>query len=285
MNKTIKIKVETSKRIFCFYALLNFLGYDPEILPTNTVRKKARLFLKESLADHKEKFNKVKNLIEKKEASKEFWFPLRTWILCHGQPPEFKEVSPYWKNFMNIELGGFFEKEIKEFWKVSQLPHLWKTLRVNYAKVKEDCYYNAKKSVEGSLNYLKIKDFNFNKFVVIPNFLEEYNRGIGPKIDNVAYAILGPSKEGGFPIQRIEHEFLHSIINPITKDLLHNQVSKKELSIIREGLIHAIVLRLNKSNKKYYGRREKKLKESGNYKFVVFLKKYEEQKNSFKDFF
>ena len=290
MKKDIKIKVEISKRFFCFYALLNILGYDPEISPVNPLRRKVRIFLKSNLSKSEDSLINIKNLIKRLDINKEFWFPLRNWILCHDQPPLFKELSPYWKNFLSTQIGEKFSRELKHFWKINRLASLWKIVKNDYLKIKKQCYFNAKIATKNSLSYLRLKnkEIDFKKFIVIPNFLDEYNRGIGPKINDTAYAILGPSKSNDvFPMQRIQHEFLHSLLNPITRKLLGNRVSKSKLSFIRESLIHAMVLRTNKSNQQYYQKKLKQLKKS---KFkniettIDFLKNYEAQQKDFKTF-
>jgi len=291
IKKPFQIKVEISKRIFCFYALLNVLGYNPEIRPVNPVRRKVRAFLKNIIIKSKSDLTCLKELINQPNISKEFWFPLRTWILCHSQPPLFKELSSYWKNFIDDQIGEVFGRELKNFWRIGKLDSLWGTIENDYLKIRRQCFSNAEIAVKNSLSYLRFEDkeLNFKKFIVIPNFLDEYNRGIGPKINDAAYAILGPSKgKNIFPIQRIQHEFLHSLINPITQKMLDNRVLKPELSFIRESLIHAMVLRINKSNRKYYQKKIKILKKSkfkDIEKIIAFLKRYEIQQKNFTTFF
>jgi len=287
----IRVQIEISKRIFCFYALLNALGYDPESFPVNPVRQKVRDFLKHTLAESETELIGIKNLIKELNIGKEYYFPLRTWVLCHGEPPALKELTPYWKNFLDAKTGEQFCQELKYFYKIGKIETIWKTVKNNYQKIEKQCYATARGAVETSLDYLRFKnkEISFKKFIFIPNFLEEYNRGIGPKINDTAYAILGPSNAGDvFPIQRIEHEFLHSLINPMTKELLSDQIPWSQLSYIRESLIRAIVLRLNKSNKNYYQKKLKRLKES-EYKdidkTIEFLERYEKQQEDFKGFF
>lgn len=290
-GEKFRIKVEINKRFFCFYALLNVLGYNPEILPVNPLRRGVRIFLKHILTQSKDDLANIKKLIKQPNLSKEFWFPLRNWVICHGQPPLFKELSPYWKNFLSTQVGKEFGRELKHFWKIGQLASLWKIVKNDYLKIRKQCYFNAKIAVKKSLSYLRLgnKEINFKKFIVIPNFLDEYNRGIGPKIDGTAYAILGPSQETDvFPIQRIQHEFLHSLINPLTQKVLNDKVTKPELSLIRESLIQAIILHLNQPNQRYYRKKIKSLEKS---KFkniettIKFLENYENQKENFKTFF
>lgn len=289
IKEILQIKIEISKRIFCFYALLNVSGYNPKIYPVHPVRRKARIFLKRILAESKNDLDNFKKLMNRPDISKEFWFPLRNWILCHEQPPLFKESLPYWKNFLDVQIGEEFNQKIKNFWKTGRLSYLWGIVKNDYLKINKRCFYNAEIAVKNSLKYLRLenKKLDFKKFIVIPNFLDEYNRGIGPKINDAAYAILGPSRGiDAFPMKRIQHEFLHSLINPITQKVLGNRVSKPELSSIRELLIQAIILRINKYNVKYYQKKLKRLRES---KFKIdkvidFLENYEMQRENFETF-
>jgi len=290
-KNTIQVKIEISKRIFCFYALLNALGYDPESFSVNPVRQKVRDFLKHTLAKSETELVGIKNLIKEPNISKEYYFPLRTWVLCHGEPPTLKELTPYWKKFLDAKTGKQFCQWLNCFYKIGQVEIIWKTTRNDYQKIEKQCYAAAKGAVDMSLDYFRFKnkEIGFKEFIIIPNFLEEYGRGIGPKINDTAYAILGPSNtEDIFPIQRIEHEFLHSLINPITKEVFDDQIPWSQLSHIRESLIRAIVLRLNKSNKNYYQKKLERLKES-EYKdidkTIEFLERYEKQQKDFKAFF
>lgn len=289
-TKKLQIKIEASKRFFCFYALLNVLGYNPETLPAHPIRRKTRIFLKRALAGSENDLSDIKKMIERPDIGKEFWFPLRNWVLCHGEPPLFRESSPYWNNFLDAPTGEKFGRELKYLWKAGRLASLWATVKIAYSKAGGKCLRNTRTAVKTSLEYLHFenKKLDFEKFVVIPNFLDEYNRGIGPKIGGTAYAILGPSKGAdAFPLQRIQHEFLHSLVNPITLEILGSRISKPELSSVRELLIQAMVLRLNSSDAEYYRKKMERLKNSGFKdidKAIDFLKNYERQKDNFEAF-
>ena len=86
----MKIKIEISKRIFLFYVMLNAIGYNQKIRPIHLIRKKIRNFLKK--LSKKNDFGHTQKILNYQNLNKEFWFPFRTWILCHKQPPNFKEI-------------------------------------------------------------------------------------------------------------------------------------------------------------------------------------------------
>jgi hypothetical protein len=54
---------------------------------------------------------------------------------------------------------------------------------------------------------------NLERIVIVPNFLDAYNRGYGPKIEKTAFVIYGPLIDESFRL--IRHEFLHSIVKPL----------------------------------------------------------------------
>ena len=283
----LKKTVEISKRFFCFYALLNIAGYKPERLKINPVRTKTLSFLNKNISP--DDIEKIKKVINKKGVEKETWFPYRTYILCHGDPPKFTEKSSFWKEKIDNHSAKEFEREIKIFWKKYKINNLWLSVKKYYKNVDKKCALNTTKAINISLKYLKIAEnkLSFKEFIVIPNFLEEYNRAVGPKIDKTAYAILGPSEKGfAFPLQRIQHEFLHSIINPLIAEIYKDKIDSKKLSQLREGFVHGIVLKTNKENMKYYANKLKKL-QGMNYnidKIILFLKKLEQSNKDFKGF-
>ena len=47
--------------------------------------------------------------------------------------------------------------------------------------------------------------------VVLPNLLDAYWRGYGPRVGNISYVVMGPSEEPNLGL--IQHEALHPIIN------------------------------------------------------------------------
>lgn len=216
LMKEIKIEIEISERVFCFYALLNASGYNPE-KEVHPIREKIRSLLKPFSSQ----------TINNPELQKEYWFPLRTWVLCHDQPPLFQERHNQWKKFLEEETTKKFKQEMILFWE-EQGSSLWNEVKDDYSKLSQDCLQTSQQAVDNALEYLKI-DPGIDKFIVIPNFLEEKYRGIGPRIDRTAYALMG------YPLSlpRIQHEFLHSVINPLINEN-------------REEMVVAIARRLNK---------------------------------------
>jgi len=284
----VRVCIELSQRIFCFYALLNAGGYDPELPRVHPVRKKVRAFIEKNFPGSF--CSRVKNLLKKRGVAKEYWFPYRTWVLCHGQPPAFSELSPYWKNVLGESDARELEETMRIGWKEVGIARVWKDVEGTYRAVEGLCYRHARQAVNISNTYLRMSKGQaaFHTFTIIPNFLEEYHRGIGPMIGKTAYAILGPSSSltDRYPIQRIQHELLHPIVNPLVKNVFV-AMTMRELSVIRETIIQGIVLRSHVSDLHYVQKKCKLLHEQGIEgidAILSMLEWYEQSRESFPHF-
>ncbi len=243
----IKVKAVADKRIFCLYAALNATVYDKENAEAmHSLRLKVRDYLNSRdllLGELKQLFAKY---------PEEFYYRFRHWILSHGNPPEFKEINNFWKCNSLRDLDRFKEL-LRDFWNQSQIEKLWQEFSIEYKSAIKEAQKNGEIAVKQVTDYLNIENLNIEKLIIIPNLLDSYNIGLGPTVNKTAYAILGPS-QNGFSVPRIEHELLHSIINPLTEDF-----NKQKRSKLREYIIRAIVLRLNKDNQRYYKESKQKL--------------------------
>ncbi len=283
-SSRIKIEVEISKRFFCLYALLNLIGYDPEREEVNVIRKRTRKYLEK----HREELADFKKIVEDNNLGREYYFPLRTWVLYHGQPPQFNQINSSWKECIKSEMGKLLENKLKYLWEKTALGKYWNKINGYYIQKRAKIIKNANIAVKKSITYLRINNVGINKFVVIPNYLEEYHRGLGPKVEKTSYAMLGPQFIGEpFPVQTIQHEFLHSIINPLTKTIFFNEITGKELSKMREYIIRAILLRSNREDRLYYTTRTKRLEKIGFpkiRKIIVWLEEFEKDKIDFSQY-
>jgi len=264
----IKIKAVADKRIFCLYLALNATVYNKENAKTmHSVRLKMRDYLNNkdlSLKDLEQLFAKH---------PEEFYYRFRDWILSHSNPPEFKEINNFWKRNNPKDLDGL-EELLRNFWNQAEIEKLWEESIPKYESAIKESQKNGEIAVEQVMNYLNIDDWNIEELIIIPNLLDSYNIGLGPTINKTTYAILGPS-QNGFSAPRIEHELLHSIINPLTEDFNRQNRSK-----LREYIIRAMVLRLNKDNQKYYNSSKQQLINKGYIYINDFLDNLETFENS-----
>lgn len=284
---SIHTEIELSERMFCFYTLLNSGGYLPERGEVHPVRARVIATIQDRFTDTIA--NVVRAFLENPEKAREYWHPYRTWVLCHGQPPQFPPLSEYWKKFLGDDEGGRLGTTLKTIWSDHGIAELWEREKNEYQRAEERCRENAQHAVRLSLKYLRIStdEIPFKTFVVMPNFLDEYNRAIGPFIENTAYALMGPSPDESnpFPEERIQHEFLHSIVNPLSGEIF-SESSSREKSKLREMLIHGIVLRTHQENLDYMARKRERLsrKNMDMGAILTALAYYESSEKGFREF-
>lgn len=248
--KKIEVKAVADKRIFCLYAALNAVGYNDE---NAKAMHPVRLQVREWVAQRQPDISQLKELLN--AYPQNWYYKFRRWILNHGEPPAFEVLRDRAGQEDFSGLADFGEL-LGKFWKVADLETAWQKVLPEYQLAVDEAHKNGVKAAEQVTNYLKMADLGIDRGVIIPNLIDSYNRGIGPKVGRVAFVILGPS-DVGMSIPRIQHEMLHSIINPLT-----GSYSPKLRSRLREYLIRAAVLRMNSVNNEYYtSRREKHIRQ------------------------
>lgn len=228
----MKITAVADKRIFCLYAALNAVGYDLENKPP---MHPVRVAVREYLAGLSLDLTDLHDLFTKYESN--HYYSLRTWILCHGEPPEFPEINADWKLKVPEEID-ILNSLLSDFWAKGKLEIIWERVLPEYQKAVIDLEKLGREAVDKIVSYLKTDALGIEEFVIVPNFLESHSLGIGPTIGQTAFAILGPQSTDRFSLSRVMHEFLHSVINPLTEHL----PDTKQRSKLREYWIRAIVM-------------------------------------------
>lgn len=237
----IKVKAMADKRIFCLYAALNATVYHRE---NKKKMHPVRLRVREYLAGKDLNLDGLKQLFEK--YPQEFYYRFRDWALSHSIPPSFREINRFWRRNNPKDVKGFTDL-MRKFWTHYRMAQLWKEVSPQYERAVKEAQKNGHTALKRTVSYLQMNDLGFDEVIIIPNLLESYNTGFGPKVSRSAYVILGPS-QNGFSVTRIQHEILHSVINPLTEPI----PDKKKRSYLRECVIRAMVLRMNRENNVYY---------------------------------
>jgi hypothetical protein len=236
----IQVKTIANKCIFFLYAALNACGYDQENrLAMHPVRVKTR----EWVSAHNPDIGELRAMVEAQQ-------PKHWYLLIH----ELLGDSA------TERVTGFGEA-LDKFVQTTELEKLWQEVLPEYEVVVTQVQADGVTAAAEVERYLRMVELGVDELIIIPNLLDKYYSGIGPKIGRTAYAILGPSEDGINP-PRIQHELLHSIINPLTED-----ENPEKRSRLREYLIRAMILRLNVEDAKYYTSRRAKHLVQG-YKFL-----------------
>lgn len=267
----VPIAFEFNEEIFYLFSFLNLIGYDHENnrKGMHPLRKSVRQQLKEKI-----KINRYSLL--KKYISKKHQGQFVGWLLRKKYTP--KEIE---KAFSKRELSFFkeFDKAFKEFIEKEKENLPWDYAKNLYLQEKSIRYKKIVKELNDLAGFLNIslRLLNLDRIIIIPNFMDAYDRGYGPREARTAFIVYGPLKDEKFRL--IRHEFLHSVIDPLalknnvflekTKNFLKHSQPSKDLKkvgytnwkiIFSELLIRAIDIKttnLGKKEKKNFWNKRK----------------------------
>lgn len=250
MNK-LSIIFQLEKEVFYLFSFLNQIGYNYKNNPRgmHPLRKFIRQELKDVLKVNR--YSLLKDYLSKKHQGQ-----FVQWLLRK------KYATEALTNIYSKRDLFFFQKFDKLFQKFVNgekkiLP--WSEAKKFYIIEKKNHYRKIVKELHSLIKGLNV-DFNLldlNKVVIVPNFLDAYNWGYGPKIGKMAFIVYGPLRNGDFRL--ITHEFLHSVVHPLLsnneiflrriKELFKDTPPKAQLKkkgyddwavIIEEYLVRAI---------------------------------------------
>ncbi len=219
---TIPVFLKLEKDIFWLFTILNLIGYDDENNPAgmHPLRKKVRDTLKRTIkADGCLK--KAKGLLSKRHQSQFIEWLLRKKYI----PGELVNIYPkkeltFFNEFNKVFQGFTIHLEEKNIFP-------WLEVKKFFFQEKENYLPRIIQNLNKLMEFLNV-DFRIlalNKVFLIPNFLDAYERGYGPKIGQTSFVIYGPFRELNF--WTIRHEFLHSIVNHLILD--DKLMSKKRI--------------------------------------------------------
>lgn len=252
------VQLQADERLFTLFAALNAAGYDEE----NNERgmSEARQQMRAALAG---------------EGRGEVTSPLRaylalcrtihvsqcaTWILQRGPAPDFARAVDGWA--LNAPAFPFlgFDRALAAFYREAGIASLWQAQRPAYEA--EIARYRdlATPAVAAVFAYLKISEPPTAGVVVLPNLLDAYWRGYGPRVGDLSYVVMGPAVEPNVGL--IQHEAMHPILNPMIDahlDAVERQQADRLLAalkprvaagyrtwpnILHESVIRAVEVRL-----------------------------------------
>ncbi|MBU1092721.1 DUF4932 domain-containing protein [Patescibacteria group bacterium] len=269
----IAIRAIADKRMLCLYAALNATGYNFENHPPmHSIRMLVREYLEQQNLELKE----LKRLFDK--YSNNHYYCFRFWALHHGEPPTFPEISSAWQDVLPKDIKEV-GKLLGNFWAEAKLENIWEQVLPTYQQAVVQLKAIGQEAVNKVVNYFRTNKLDIKEFVVIPNFLDSHYIGLGPQIGDTAVAILGPDFDN-FTLTKVMHEFLHSIINPLTESVPDAQKRSK----LREYWIRAIVIRASDLSEEKYIQKRQIVIDRGYTNIDYFLGKLAEFEKGEKDF-
>lgn len=286
----LPVVFKLEKEIFYLFSFLNLTGYDEENNPggMHPLRKIIRKRLKNTLKINR--YSSLKYFLSKKHQGQ-----FVVWLLWRKY-----EAGELFNTFLKKDLPLFrkFDGLFQKFVDIEEKSLLWSEAKKFYFKEKEKRYQKIIRELNNLMEILNI-DFNvlnLNKIIVVPNFLDAYNRGYGPKIGKTAFIVYGPLKNKKFSLLR--HEFLHSVVKPLitnnsiflkkTEKLLKRQPISTRFKkigysnwpvIIEEHIVRAFDIKTSQLNSKEKIKLLKREKGKG---FIYIEKIYANLKKDYK---
>jgi len=226
MSKKLKIEYQLNKNIFTLFSAYSFWEYEKHC-GYKVAKTKFYFKIQKLLKDKKREIPSGKKLFKYFKKDHSVYYTV--WVLRHSEFPEFKKLPFKEKNQKKDDWYKGFNKLLKEFYYEADIEKIWPKYKKEYLKKINGYEKEIPIVFERAINYLRMEGpFEFNKVVLIPNLL--VGGGFGPLINKKSIIVLDPfwyKKKIYFSF--ILHEFLHSLINPLTdKKTNKNLVNETE---------------------------------------------------------
>ena len=203
------VQLQADERLFTLFAALNAGGYDEE----NNERgmSEVRLRVRAALANRGDVTSPLRPYL----AMCRFIHVSQcaTWVLQRGPAPRFARAADGWALEAPAFLFFGFDRALAAFYQEADIAGLWQAQRPAYDA--EIARYRdlVTPAVAEVFAYLKITQPPTEGVVVLPNLLDAYWRGYGPRVGNLSYVVMGPAVEPNVGL--IQHEAMHPILNPL----------------------------------------------------------------------
>lgn len=203
------VQLGADERLFTLFAALNAAGYDEENNEQgmSDVRWQVRAALagKGEVTSPLRPYLAMCRFIHVSQCA--------TWILQRGPAPDFDRAVEGW----TLDAPAFpflgFDRALAAFYRQADIAGLWAAQRPAYDA--EIARYRdlVTPAVAEVLAYLKLAQPPTEGVVVLPNLLDAYWRGYGPRVGDLSYVVMGPAVEPNVGL--IQHEAMHPLLNPL----------------------------------------------------------------------
>jgi hypothetical protein len=199
------VQFQADERLFNLFAALNAAGYDQENNEQgmSAVRRQVRAAL--ALPAALRPYLALCRTIHVSQCA--------TWVLQRGPAPNFARAVDGWA----LDAPAFpflgFDRALAAFYRQADIAGLWAAQQPAYDA--EIARYRdlVTPAVAEVLAYLKITQPPTAGVVVLPNLLDAYWRGYGPRVGDLSFVVMGPAV--GPNVGLIQHEAMHPILNPL----------------------------------------------------------------------
>ena len=204
------VQLQADERIFTLFAALNAAGHDEENSERgmSPVRVQVRAALVDKPLPSLVRLRPYLRICRTIHVSQ-----CATYILQRGPAPSFARAVDGWA----VTTPAFpflgFDRALAAFYDEAGIAGLWQAQRPAYDA--EIARYRdlVTPAVDDVFAYLKIKWPPTEVVVVLPNLIDAYWRGYGPRVGDLSYVVMGPGVEPNIGL--IQHEAMHPILNPL----------------------------------------------------------------------
>jgi hypothetical protein len=217
--KRLPVIFRLDKEIFYLFCLLNLLDYDGE--NNSAGMHKLRSFIRDDLRKNIKDYQSLANFFKQKHQGQ-----FVEWVLWKKYAKE-DLINRFSKK--DLQFFKKFNKDFKLFIKNEKKRIPWSTARTLYLREKKLHFSQIVNQLNKIMDDIQInfRDLGLNNIIIIPNFLDRYNWGYGPKIKKSAIIVYGPLYKKDFRL--IRHEFLHSVIKSL---IFNNKIFIKKINDI-----------------------------------------------------
>ena len=204
------VQFRADKRIFLLFSALNMCGYDLENNKKgmHPIRTKTRRELKSkhlsTITDLGRYFNKCDRNVSE----------FIVWALHYSDPPQLRRNQKDWFGRIAESCFAGFQDVLRDFYFEAGVEDLWGQCLPTYLEEIGRYEESTKKEINHMLGYLKLDKLPSERIIHIPNLLDSYWVGYGPKVGDNSYVVFGPTAGRTFLGL---HEHLHPIVKPMLK--------------------------------------------------------------------
>ena len=203
------VQLQADERLFTLFAALNATGYDEENNERgmSDVRRQVRaaLAIRDEVTSPLRPYLAMCRFIHVSQCA--------TWVLQRGPAPRFARAADGWALGAPAFLFFGFDRALAAFYRKADIVGLWQAQRPAYDVEMARYRDLVTPAVAEVFAYLKITQPPTEGVVVLPNLLDAYWRGYGPRVGNLSYVVMGPAVEPNIGL--IQHEAMHPILNPL----------------------------------------------------------------------
>jgi hypothetical protein len=220
------------------------------------------------------------------------------YALLLGQPPALEKRYATTDPLPPIRLGlpGFAEA-LERFYQEGELRRIWDRHLPEHEKEARRLRKRAVKVLDPVFQFVREPAAGGSlRVVVIPNLLQRPGSGYGVLLDGVAYLVVGK----GVKDATLQHEFLHTVVNPLTRSHIAAVYRAKALhplararapfyyrswkTLVNETLVRTIVVMLRHRSPGKRRKEAEKLAREGYVLAPYFLEKLESYEANDTDF-